>query len=240
MRAFDGNRIVFNGQEYASTEAMPAGVRQAYEQAISLLKDADRNGIPDILEGGAPGNVVIRQSSITINGHTLGSPKEMPAPMRELYEQATAPLPGGGGSDPGGSAPESLASSRGTGIRLELGDVANALGIRQNRPTTEFNQIDQTLTAILRGLLVVVAGAVLAGAVFLMVIMDTGSRSQGGRVYVALAAVVVLGAIDTSYERLVRRRLSFLESTPWRYRLLSLFLLLASAAALLGLAIFLP
>ena len=39
-------RIIFNGQEYPSTEAMPQAVRIAYQEALAKLEDADRNGVP--------------------------------------------------------------------------------------------------------------------------------------------------------------------------------------------------
>jgi hypothetical protein len=43
-------RIIFNGQQYASTEAMPEDVRKMYRQALAQLADADHSGIPDVLE----------------------------------------------------------------------------------------------------------------------------------------------------------------------------------------------
>lgn len=87
-----GTRIIFNGQEYSSSEAMPPSVRQTYEQALAQLTDADQNGIPDILErGAAAGNVIgIQHTSITINGRTFNSVDEMPLEVRRIYEEAIA------------------------------------------------------------------------------------------------------------------------------------------------------
>jgi hypothetical protein len=34
-------RIIFNGQGYPGTEAMPENVRDAYLKALALLKDAE-------------------------------------------------------------------------------------------------------------------------------------------------------------------------------------------------------
>jgi hypothetical protein len=51
-------RIIFNGQEYAGTEAMPESVRDAYLKALALLKDADANGIPDVVETGSVDRVI--------------------------------------------------------------------------------------------------------------------------------------------------------------------------------------
>ena len=50
-------RIVFNGREYKSSDEMPAEARAAYEQAMSVFQDNDRNGVPDIFEGGGTQNV---------------------------------------------------------------------------------------------------------------------------------------------------------------------------------------
>jgi hypothetical protein len=62
-------RIIFNGQEYASTEAMPEAVRTAYQDALSKLKDSDRSSLPEALERGETPNVItIGSSSITVNG----------------------------------------------------------------------------------------------------------------------------------------------------------------------------
>jgi hypothetical protein len=211
-------RIIFNGQEYNGVEAMPPEVRQAYEKALAQFADADRNGIPDILERGAAGNVIgIQQSSITVNGRRFDSVDEMPAPVRFLFEQA-----------------------------MEQSGASKKLADGPVRPPGDggslatLGGIERTLTAFLQVLLGFVAVAILAGAVFLMWVMDAGSRSQGGRFYVALGAVVLLGLVDTQFARLMRRQFLW-DSTPYRrYRLLSLLFLALAAAGLLGLALFLP
>jgi hypothetical protein len=77
-------RIIFNGQEYSSTEAMPEDVRKLYQQALSQLADADHNGIPDVLG--------IQNSSITVNGKTYGSAEEMPGWVRFIFEQVMGQL----------------------------------------------------------------------------------------------------------------------------------------------------
>ena len=52
IRALSGSKIIFNGTEYESPDKMPPDVRQAYERVMASV-DANRNGIPDILEGTA-------------------------------------------------------------------------------------------------------------------------------------------------------------------------------------------
>jgi hypothetical protein len=82
-------RIIFNGQEYDSPEAMPQAVRTAYQAALAKLEDADQNGVADILERGETGNVVmIQESSIRVNGREFKDVTSMPALVRALYEYA--------------------------------------------------------------------------------------------------------------------------------------------------------
>ena len=67
-------KIIFNGKTYTSVASMPDEVRQAYQQAMAQFADADKNGIPDILERGAKGNVIaIQQSSTSFNGRKFKS-----------------------------------------------------------------------------------------------------------------------------------------------------------------------
>ena len=81
-----------------------------------------------------------------------------------------------------------------------------------------------------------------AGAVFLMLKMDSGSRTQE-RFYVAIAALVLLGAVDSQVQRLVRRRMPFSLATTVkerRYSGVSLVLMLVAAVVLIALAWLLP
>jgi hypothetical protein len=73
--------------------------------------------------------------------------------------------------------------------------------------------------------------------------MDGGSRSQGGRFYVAIAALVILGAVDSQFRKLVERRAPFSIGTTEaerHYALVSLLLLLVSGVILFGAAWLLP
>lgn len=47
--AVEHTSITINGKAYASPDEMPPDVRQAYDDAIRQI-DANRNGIPDVLE----------------------------------------------------------------------------------------------------------------------------------------------------------------------------------------------
>ena len=94
-------KIVLNGKEYDSVEAMPAEERATYEKAMSLLgdkaagilTDADHNGVPDILEKlGATTKINFTTSTIVYQGQTYNSADELPPEAKEKYQQAMAKL----------------------------------------------------------------------------------------------------------------------------------------------------
>jgi hypothetical protein len=244
-------KIIFNGKTYTSVESMPEEVRQAYQEAMEHFVDADKNGIPDILERGAKGNVIaIQQSSISFNGREFKSAGEMPAVVRGLFEMAMGHadankngIPDALESALGIQSPSSAAGSEGaqtatTGSRT----VTNRPPERESI-AAGLRQTANTLETFLRMFLSVIAIATVAGAVFLMLKMDGGSRSQGGRFYVAIAALVILGVVDSQFRKLVERRAPFSIGTTEaesRYALISLLLLLVSGVILFGAAWLLP
>lgn len=141
-------RIIFNQQEYASSDAMPPEVRRDYERVMALLPDANRNGVPDLLERGN-----VQRTSITVNGSTFGSVDEMPEGVRQLYEQvmrqADAKTRAGGG-------PLEVVATGSTGGLSPLSSAAG-LGVTRTSGSS---------MGILRLLIVL---AVLAGAAYLLV-----------------------------------------------------------------------
>jgi hypothetical protein len=101
--------------------------------------------------------------------------------------------------------------------------------------------LDRSLRILLRG----AALGIFAGAVLIMLGMDSSSRSQGGRLYVAVVAVVLLGTVEGQYARLVERRRPLWTEGPGeaayrRYVVRSAVLLLLAALVLMGLALRLP
>lgn len=83
-------RIIFNGQEYASPEAMPEDVRKAYLETLTILRDADANGIPDVLETGSADAVIgVHRSSVVVNGRTMEVAGGVPGWIRRLVEPDT-------------------------------------------------------------------------------------------------------------------------------------------------------
>lgn len=67
-------KIIADGKEYNSLDELPADLRAKYEQAMGTL-DANRNGVPDFLEGmiSAPG-----QTGNVEHIHSMSAPR---APM---------------------------------------------------------------------------------------------------------------------------------------------------------------
>jgi len=100
-------------------------------------------------------------------------------------------------------------------------------------------RVTGTVTTILSTLLWALGVAVVGIGAAIIVTMDESSESQGGRYYVAVAAIVALGIIDTQIGRLMRRRLPWSITTQpaeRRYHLRSYFLLILVSLFLLGLA----
>jgi hypothetical protein len=99
-------RIIFNGQEYASVEAMPENVRNAYLTVLTMLRDTDSDGIPDVFENGS---------------RSLGNVGGLPEWTRRLAESAVRQ--GLASSEPGaqasGDLPEPLDTAQSTmGVML--------------------------------------------------------------------------------------------------------------------------
>jgi hypothetical protein len=193
-------RIIFNGQQYASPEAMPENVRKMYQQALAQLADGDHNGIPDVLEHRGDGTmpvIGIQNSSITVNGKTYGSVEEMPGFARFLFEEAMRQL---GPSQTGATdVPAGLLSERDSepaqrntesGQRPSEPDAAPDQGLMR-----VLDQSENVLSTVLVVVLAAAAGAVIVFGSWMITHMDESSRSQGGVIYVVLGMVVVLGAI---------------------------------------------
>ena len=51
-------QIHFNGKTYNDLAEMPATEREMYDQLMSVMRDEDGNGVPDIFEGDVVGNII--------------------------------------------------------------------------------------------------------------------------------------------------------------------------------------
>jgi len=86
-------KIVINGREYDGIDQMPPDVRQQYLQLVGSLGDADRNGVPDVLERPGSSSVEVN-TSIIYNGREYKDRSELPAEVREILESMPPPQPG--------------------------------------------------------------------------------------------------------------------------------------------------
>jgi len=212
-------RIIFNGQEYDSPEAMPEDVRSAYQEMLDRLQDKDKDGIPDILQGGSAGNALgILQTSVTYNGRTLEGLGSLPAPVRRLLENMM-----GHGKNRDTAAPTEL---------------------HGNEPLVQaLDTASRATEGVLGVLLAFAAGFDLIFGVGLMFAIGGGREHLAGRLIVATAAFLILGGLDTQATRLARRRQPLLGPDSAEYRRFVVWSssgLLLATALLFGLAWYLP
>jgi hypothetical protein len=97
-------KIVFNGAEYDSVEAMPPDVRAQYEKVLESLKKTGGDEVLSALQrvssgggGSLSGTIKTTYKEIVVNGKKYGSVGEMPPDVRRLYEDAL----GRAGASPG-------------------------------------------------------------------------------------------------------------------------------------------
>ena len=85
-------QIQFNGKTYNDTAEMPATERQMYEQLMSVMRDEDGNGIPDILEGDVVGNIIdiVKKSGGGIEG--VAALEQISPEMRARISKGVAKL----------------------------------------------------------------------------------------------------------------------------------------------------
>jgi hypothetical protein len=87
-------KIVFNGAEYDSVEAMPPDVRAQYNEVLESLKKTGGDEVLSALQrvssgtGGLSETIVTTHREIVVNGKKYGSLGEMPPDVRRLYEKA--------------------------------------------------------------------------------------------------------------------------------------------------------
>lgn len=96
-------KIVFNGAEYDSVEAMPPDVRAQYNEVLESLKKTGGDEVLSALQrvssgtGGLSETIVTTHREIVVNGKKYGSVGEMPPDVRHRYEKALAKAGAGAG-----------------------------------------------------------------------------------------------------------------------------------------------
>ena len=89
-------KIVVNGTEYDSPEAMPPEVRRQYEQALRLVQDVAKGAAPpgtmartvETTRDGVSVKVHTKQLKYTVDGKSYDDPTQLPPEVRARVEQA--------------------------------------------------------------------------------------------------------------------------------------------------------
>ena len=89
-------KIVVNGTEYDSPEAMPPEVRRQYEQAMQLVQGVAKGAAPpgttertvEATRDGVSVKVHTKQVKYSVDGKTYDDPSQLPPEVRARVEQA--------------------------------------------------------------------------------------------------------------------------------------------------------
>ena len=84
--------IHFNGKTYSDMAEMSATERQAYEQLMSIFKDKNQDGVPDIFQGDVVSNIieVVKKSGADSEG--IAALEQMSPAMRARISKGVAKL----------------------------------------------------------------------------------------------------------------------------------------------------
>jgi hypothetical protein len=85
-------KIHFNGKTYNDLAEMPATEREAYEQLMSIFKDEDQDGTPDIFQGDVVGNIIEVVKKTSGNPEGAASLEQMSPAMRARISKGVAKL----------------------------------------------------------------------------------------------------------------------------------------------------
>lgn len=85
-------QIHFNGKTYNDLAEMPATEREAYEQLMSIFKDEDRDGTPDIFQGNVVGNIIEVVKKASGDSEGAAALERMSPEMRARISKGIAKL----------------------------------------------------------------------------------------------------------------------------------------------------
>jgi hypothetical protein len=187
------------------------------------------------------------RTRIVFNGHEYSGPEQMPDDVRRAYQEMLDQLRD---KDADG-IPDVLQGDGGdNALHIETSVTYNMLGGLPESELQGKEPFVQTLDTVSRALggglgvlLAFVASFILVLGLGLMFAIGGGRSHLAGRLTIGIAALLILGWLDTQATRLARRREPLLGPASAgyrRYSLLSAFGLFVAAALLLGLAWFLP
>ena len=81
--------VSFNGKTYNDVTEMPAKEREAYEKLMSMFKDENQDGIPDIFQGDAVSNIMkTATNTIILDGKQVSQLRELSPERRKKYEES--------------------------------------------------------------------------------------------------------------------------------------------------------
>jgi hypothetical protein len=86
------SQIHFNGKTYNDLAEMPASERQMYEQLMSVMRDEDGNGVPDILEGDVVSNIIEIAKKTGGDSEGVAALEQMSPEMRARISRGIAKL----------------------------------------------------------------------------------------------------------------------------------------------------
>jgi len=92
-------KIVFNGKQYDSVDAMPPDVRKEYDVALETLRKSGGEEILSVLQrdmGVTGTHIKATFREIVVNGKKYDRVDAMPPDVRRAYEQAMARVAPGG------------------------------------------------------------------------------------------------------------------------------------------------
>ena len=85
-------QIHFNGKTYNDLAEMPATEREAYEQLMSIFKDEDQDGTPDIFQGDVVGNIIETVKKMSGDYEGTSALEQMSPLMRSRISKGVAKL----------------------------------------------------------------------------------------------------------------------------------------------------
>ena len=85
-------QIHFNGKTYNDLAEMPATEREAYEQLMSIFKDEDLDGTPDIFQGDVVGNIIEVVKKTSGDPEGASALEQMSPAMRARISKGVAKL----------------------------------------------------------------------------------------------------------------------------------------------------
>lgn len=199
-------RILFNGQEYESREAMPPAVRMAYEGALSsplaraLLPPAhSEHFLRAHNQARRAAAWMLPLLLALVTGGMLTAAVWLLWPMHAGLRSH-----GGGFSiRPGLLVAVAVATLTAIGLaillmyrKLDAAETADTDAPPANQDVLRvLDRAEYVLARLLQLILAAAAGGVVAGAFWMISNMDPSSRSQAGHVFVAVGALVALACL---------------------------------------------